>query len=91
MLLGKEFFGDTGYYIDYCDVTNGISDTLRNAPLIGMYCDYGTGHYALVSGKGRSLYKKILGISKAGSVAMWGIFSQKVKKQMHCNNCKYEW
>lgn len=31
--------------------------------------------------------KKISGISKAGSVAMWGIFSQKVKKQWHCNHC----
>lgn len=35
--------------------------------------------------------KKVSGLSKAGSVAMWGIFSQKVKKQMHCNNCGYEW
>lgn len=34
---------------------------------------------------------KISGLSKAGSVAMWGIFSQKVKKQFHCNNCGYEW
>ena len=32
--------------------------------------------------------KKISGISKATSVAMFGIFSQKVKKQWHCNNCK---
>lgn len=31
---------------------------------------------------------KISGISKAGSVMMFGIFSQKVKKQWHCNNCK---
>lgn len=30
---------------------------------------------------------KISGISKAGSVMMFGIFSQKVKKQWHCNNC----
>lgn len=35
--------------------------------------------------------KKISGLSKAGSVVMFGIFSQKVKKQMHCNNCGYEW
>lgn len=35
--------------------------------------------------------KKISELSKAGSVAMFGIFSQKVKKQMHCNNCGYEW
>lgn len=33
--------------------------------------------------------KKISGLSKAGSVAMWGIFSQKVKKTFHCNNCGY--
>lgn len=33
--------------------------------------------------------KKISGISKAGSVAVWGIFSiGKVTKQWHCNNCK---
>lgn len=34
---------------------------------------------------------KISGLSKAGSVAVWGIFSQKVKKQFHCDNCGYEW
>lgn len=32
--------------------------------------------------------KKISGVSKATSVAMFGIFSQKVKKQWHCNNCR---
>ena len=31
--------------------------------------------------------KKISNIAKAGSVAMFGIFSQKVKHQWHCNNC----
>ena len=31
--------------------------------------------------------KKTSGRSKAGSVAMFGIFSQKVKKQWHCNGC----
>lgn len=35
--------------------------------------------------------RKISGLSKAGSVALWGIFSQKVKKQWHCNNCGSEW
>lgn len=34
---------------------------------------------------------KISAMSKAGSVAMWGLLSQKVKKTFHCNNCKYEW
>ena len=31
--------------------------------------------------------KKISNIAKAGSVAMFGIFSQKVKHQWHCNKC----
>ena len=31
--------------------------------------------------------KKISGLSKAGSVALFGIFSQKVKHQWHCNEC----
>lgn len=35
--------------------------------------------------------KKISAVSKVGSVALWGIFSQKVKKQFHCNHCGYEW
>ncbi len=35
--------------------------------------------------------KKISSLSKAGSVAMWGIFSRKVHKQWHCNNCGSEW
>ena len=33
--------------------------------------------------------KKISGLSKAGSVAMFGVFAmEKVGKQWHCNNCK---
>lgn len=35
--------------------------------------------------------KKVSGTSKAISVAMFGLLSQKVKKQFHCNNCGYEW
>lgn len=31
---------------------------------------------------------KISGLSKAGSVALFGIFSQKVRHQWHCNSCK---
>ena len=36
---------------------------------------------------GSTNVKKISGLSKAGSVAMWGIFSKKVHKEWHCNNC----
>lgn len=35
--------------------------------------------------------KKISTASKAGSVFMWGLLSQKVRRQWHCNNCGYEW
>ena len=35
--------------------------------------------------------KMISGLSKVGSVAIWGIFSRKVHKQWHCNNCNSEW
>lgn len=34
---------------------------------------------------------KVSSISKVGSVLMFGLLSQKVKKTWHCNNCKYEW
>lgn len=34
--------------------------------------------------------KKISGMSKAKSVAIWGIFSRKVHKQWHCNECGSE-
>lgn len=35
--------------------------------------------------------KKISAGAKAVSVGLFGIFSQKVKHQFHCNNCGYEW
>ena len=35
--------------------------------------------------------KKISGLSKAGSVFLWGVFSRKVHKQWHCNSCGSEW
>ena len=35
--------------------------------------------------------KKITGLSKVGSVALWGVLSRKVHKQWHCNTCGSEW
>lgn len=35
--------------------------------------------------------QKVSTLSKAGSVFMWGLLSQKVKKTWHCNNCGSEW
>lgn len=40
---------------------------------------------------GSTKLSKVSTISKAGSVALWGLFSQKVKKTWHCSNCGYEW
>lgn len=40
---------------------------------------------------GSTNISKISGISKATSVAMWGLFSRKVHKQWHCWNCDSEW
>ena len=35
--------------------------------------------------------EKISALSKGVSVGLFGIFSQKVKHQFHCNSCGYEW
>ena len=40
---------------------------------------------------GSTNIQKISASSKAGSVFLFGLMSQKVKHQWHCNNCKYEW
>lgn len=31
--------------------------------------------------------QKISGMSRAGSIVVWGIFSKKLGKQWHCNKC----
>ena len=40
---------------------------------------------------GSTKLSKVSAMSKTGSVIMWGLFSQKVKKTWHCSNCGYEW
>jgi C4-type Zn-finger protein len=40
---------------------------------------------------GSTKLSKISTVSKAGSVFLFGLLSQKVKKTWHCDNCKYEW
>ena len=41
---------------------------------------------------GSTNIRKISGVSKAGSVAVWGVLAVgKVSKQWHCNNCGSEW
>lgn len=40
---------------------------------------------------GSTKLSKVSTASKANSVFMWGLLSQKVKKTWHCDNCKYEW
>lgn len=36
---------------------------------------------------GSTNVKKISGASRAASIGFWGIFSKKIGKQWHCNNC----
>ena len=61
MLYGDDYFSSTGYYLDYTNIANGISDTLSTTPIIGAY-SHVDGHFALITGKGKSVYKVILGI-----------------------------
>lgn len=35
--------------------------------------------------------KPISGLNRAGSIAMWGIFSKKINKSFECLDCKYTW
>lgn len=35
--------------------------------------------------------ERISGVSKVASAAMLGLFSNKIRKTFHCNNCGYEW
>lgn len=63
ILYGDNYFSSTGYYLDYTNVANGISDTLATTPLIGFYSKDNTGHFALVTGKGNSIYASIFGIN----------------------------
>ena len=60
----NDMLGGFDYVVDYVNVANGISDTLKYGPMIGFYAETATsiGHFAMVTGKGRSVYQKILGI-----------------------------
>ena len=40
---------------------------------------------------GSTNIRKISATSKAVSAGLFGIFSSKIRKQFHCNSCKYEW
>ena len=35
--------------------------------------------------------KKISGMNRAGSIAMFGVFSKKINKSYECKNCGYTW
>lgn len=64
-----------GYYTDFVDVSNGISDNIENAPIVGNYMADGGGHFALVTGKERSVYGYFFGIKIYTSwdiVNTWG-------------------
>lgn len=60
----NSFFTSSTCYLDYCDVTNGVADTLAVGPMIGLYAasSFENMHYAMLTGKGRSVYTRIFGI-----------------------------
>lgn len=58
--INDTLLNGTGYYMDYCDITNGISDTLETSPLVVLYNSGTEGHYVLITGKGESLYQTIM-------------------------------
>ena len=84
------YLSGTGYYIDYCDITDGISDTLETAPLIVLYnSGINDGHYALVTGKGESLFQTILWMHFYTS---WDITNTWYDRYSYTDgylNCKY--
>jgi len=66
MMSGVNDFLSDGYCLDYINVANGVADNLEISLVIGFY-NYTknwktTGHAALLTGKGRSVYSQFLGI-----------------------------
>jgi hypothetical protein len=88
ILYGDNYFSSTGYYLDYTNVVNGIADTLATTPLIGAY-SHGDGHFALVTGKGKSVYKKILGINFYTYWDITNTWSSRYSYQDGYLKCKY--
>lgn len=93
ILYAENYFSSTGYYLDYTDVTNGIADTLATTPLIGYYLDVANagfnGHFALVTGKGKSVYQKIMWMT---FYTHWDITNTWFDKNSTSNgylDCKY--
>lgn len=99
-IMGKEY--DVSFLLDHsvsqvkqmkqlveltgCDLFTAKSIVLKYHPTINE--DNNKPHCPTC---GSTNLKKISGLSKASSVAMWGLLSQKIKKTYHCNNCGYEW
>ena len=91
MLNVNTFFSETGYYIDYCNIVDGIEDTLVDAPLIVLYNPETllSGHYALVTGKGRSLYQTIFWIDFYTSWDIVNTWSDRYSTNGNYYSCKY--
>jgi hypothetical protein len=81
------FYNGGEYYCNCCHVKLEIIEENKKSSV--QYKD--ETHIPKCPTCGSTDIKKISGISKATSVALWGILSQKVKKQWHCNNCSSEW
>ena len=81
------FYNGGEYYCNCCHVKLEIIEENKKSSV--QYKD--ETHIPKCPTCGSTDIKKISGISKATSVALWGILSQKVKNQWHCNNCSSEW
>ena len=60
----SNYFSGSGYYISALNAFSGsIESILTESPIIGFFWADNEGHFALITGRGRSVYKKIFGIN----------------------------
>lgn len=65
-----------------------ISDKARECP----NCGNPMSHKITCPNCGSTNVKRISGLSKAGSAAMWGVFSMgKLSKTYECKKCRHRW
>ena len=89
-MLGVNDFLTNGYTLDYIDVANGVADNLSISPVIGLYSyNLNDGHFSLITGKGRSVYQKVLWMTFYTS---WDIVNTWYSRNNYFGNyprCKY--
>lgn len=89
-MLGINDFLTGGYHLDYINVTNGVADNLEISPIIGEYnYNPADGHFALITGKGKSLYKKVLWMDLYTSWDIVNTWSDRYDYSINYPKCKY--